>query len=725
MSIQNYLNQIKTAVFGKDVRQSIHDAIKQCYDDASVDHDNANMEVKLARGTHETLNDRITENEKNQENLSSQLEHNVQQINNKVDKVTGKSLSTNDYNNAEKAEVEKVKSKADISYVNTKVASISSGTPLFASSVAEMTDTTKNYCNLSDGYIYTYDGSSFIKSTLKYQESGISDNQITPIKTSFLELDRNKNEFDGNTFLEGFKLTGDNTTANIEADVNSVIAIIKIEPNTIYTIMVNENELELEYEGRKYFKYMTSSTLYTNAQTNIEHTLNGAKYGTSFTFTSSDTDKYLYVYLSNSSNVKSPIQVLKGVHSNININTYEECYFQKFNVKNDFLEVHNLFDGQYLKNIAISGSNINDITLKSSTNCITAIIPIEGSKDYSAILSETPLFYEQNNFFKWVTSDTLYTGAVYQGSMRIGKFGTVLNKKYLNFTSAATDKYLYIYTNDTNRTDILIEVVEGTQTEMTITSNEQVYKPSKKLSVYSKTEINELLKNIDRQDTSKEEIAWFGDSISKLKLLPHRVAKLINANVYDCSVAGSVMVKQVASNINYELLGFLEISKSIKSGDFTTQTNAANELDNKDSGDRHLNISTLKSIDFTKIKKLVALYGTNDFYHQVVTLEEYKQGMRDAITNILSTYPHIQMYFISPTWRGDTTPNPKGYKLIDYVNAEEEVCNEFNIPFFNLYKNCGINALNMGLFLISDKLHQTEKGDELLSEKCARFLLSN
>nr|DAZ05568.1 MAG TPA: hypothetical protein [Caudoviricetes sp.] len=74
MSIQNYLNQIKTAVFGKDVRQSIYYAIKQCYDDASVDHDNANMEVKLARGTHETLNDRITENEKNQENLSSQLD---------------------------------------------------------------------------------------------------------------------------------------------------------------------------------------------------------------------------------------------------------------------------------------------------------------------------------------------------------------------------------------------------------------------------------------------------------------------------------------------------------------------------------------------------------------------------------------------------------------------------------------------------------------------------
>ncbi len=59
MSISNHLNKIKNAVFGKDVRGAIHDAIKQCYDDASINHDNANMEVKLARGTHTTLNDRL------------------------------------------------------------------------------------------------------------------------------------------------------------------------------------------------------------------------------------------------------------------------------------------------------------------------------------------------------------------------------------------------------------------------------------------------------------------------------------------------------------------------------------------------------------------------------------------------------------------------------------------------------------------------------------------
>lgn len=74
-NIQNYLNQIKTAVFGKDVRESIHDAIKQCYDDASIDHDNANMEVKLARGSHDTLNERFTSVEENIKNNSEQLEH--------------------------------------------------------------------------------------------------------------------------------------------------------------------------------------------------------------------------------------------------------------------------------------------------------------------------------------------------------------------------------------------------------------------------------------------------------------------------------------------------------------------------------------------------------------------------------------------------------------------------------------------------------------------------
>lgn len=73
MSITNKLNQIKNAIYGKEVRGAIHDAIKQVYDDASVNHDNANMEVKLARGTHTTLNDRLDNVDEIQAQTNAQL----------------------------------------------------------------------------------------------------------------------------------------------------------------------------------------------------------------------------------------------------------------------------------------------------------------------------------------------------------------------------------------------------------------------------------------------------------------------------------------------------------------------------------------------------------------------------------------------------------------------------------------------------------------------------
>ncbi len=46
---------------------------KQCYDDASINHDNANMEVKLARGTHTTLNDRLDKSDEIQAQTNAQL----------------------------------------------------------------------------------------------------------------------------------------------------------------------------------------------------------------------------------------------------------------------------------------------------------------------------------------------------------------------------------------------------------------------------------------------------------------------------------------------------------------------------------------------------------------------------------------------------------------------------------------------------------------------------
>lgn len=71
-NIVNYLKQIITSEKGKDVRQSMHDAIKQVYDDAATSG-NANMEVTFARGTENTLNDRLTKMDQVAETTTAEL----------------------------------------------------------------------------------------------------------------------------------------------------------------------------------------------------------------------------------------------------------------------------------------------------------------------------------------------------------------------------------------------------------------------------------------------------------------------------------------------------------------------------------------------------------------------------------------------------------------------------------------------------------------------------
>ena len=57
-NIVECLNNIKNAVFGKDVRNAIYTGIKQCYDDA-IANGHTDMEVAQARNTYNNLNSRL------------------------------------------------------------------------------------------------------------------------------------------------------------------------------------------------------------------------------------------------------------------------------------------------------------------------------------------------------------------------------------------------------------------------------------------------------------------------------------------------------------------------------------------------------------------------------------------------------------------------------------------------------------------------------------------
>ncbi|WPC08756.1 hypothetical protein [Globicatella sp. PHS-GS-PNBC-21-1553] len=72
MGIDEILLQIITARYGREVRQAIHDGIKQAYDDA-IKNGNANMEVSQARGSYPSLNSRLDEVDNKQSQITAQL----------------------------------------------------------------------------------------------------------------------------------------------------------------------------------------------------------------------------------------------------------------------------------------------------------------------------------------------------------------------------------------------------------------------------------------------------------------------------------------------------------------------------------------------------------------------------------------------------------------------------------------------------------------------------
>ena len=151
---------------------------------ASIDPEVAFARESLVKGeTFATLDARLEESE---QDLVTYSAENVTQLAAKVDKVVGKGLSTNDYDDIEKGEVAKVASKADTAYVDTQIAAVTDGTPkavyatLVALQTAFPTGTAGIYLVTADGKWYYWNGSAWTAGGT-YQATGIANGAVTPI----------------------------------------------------------------------------------------------------------------------------------------------------------------------------------------------------------------------------------------------------------------------------------------------------------------------------------------------------------------------------------------------------------------------------------------------------------------------------------------------------------------------------------------------------------------
>lgn len=203
-NITELIKKIRSAILGKDVRESIARAIEKCYEDA-IGSGNTDMEVSEARGIYDTLKNR---------------------------------LDNSDNTKADKTSVENLQ---------TQINSLASGSPLVAGSVSEMTDTSKIYVNTTDGHWYYYNENNWIDGGV-YQateianesinEDKLKDKAVTTEKTNFASIGVNKfNINDANLY---YALTTQN---NLQSNSQRFVTnYIKVNPNDVlHFYSQNEN----------------------------------------------------------------------------------------------------------------------------------------------------------------------------------------------------------------------------------------------------------------------------------------------------------------------------------------------------------------------------------------------------------------------------------------------------------------------------------------------------
>ena len=360
--------------------------------------------------------------------------------------------------------------------------------------------------------------------------------------------------------------------------------------------------------------------------------------------------------------------------------------------KADFLklvESLNLFDG-YFTNFNLAGSSVFTFVKDPSTKHYGAILKINPGKTYSVATNP-----DYSGTIKVATSTNLVEGGQLNGSLSVNQ--TVSAGASRVFTAGENDQYLYVDLYNEG----FLKVVESV--------NPVIPFIGEKYPIF-----------LNNKEVSQ--IVWFGDSISCLRNLPHRVENAIGDKVFDVSIAGSTGSTH-SGGLAYDGTSFVGLVDAVISNDWTRVDESAALRDHWKNDE---NIANLKTVDFNTIDKVVLFYGTNDFGGTNNSLETYRSGMVSSIEKLINAYPHLQFYLVTPMYRTDwDTVNTQGLTLKEYVNETLEIAKRYSFPVLNAFESVGINDLNSGYYLNADGLHQNDSGDELLGEKLSKFLLSN
>lgn len=254
-------------------------------------------------------------------------------------------------------------------------------------------------------------------------------------------------------------------------------------------------------------------------------------------------------------------------------------------------------------------------------------------------------------------------------------------------------------------------------------------------------------------------LVCFGDSITQFTdSYGYSWTNYLNNNegatVYNVAIGGSQIRQRMAtsdsplsSNQAYAALDIYSLVKAACEQNFIYQDAAVSYLIENGENDYSRIISTLKQIDFNSIDMVIIFGGTNDWLNSPDYWGDFETStdamltsgaIRLIIQTLCSTYPHLQVMFITPIVRWissslaeRTTENwGDNYKVNDttlkeFVSKIKTLIKNEHLPICDLYTNLGWNQYNFYNFFYDDDGTHPYNGFKEIAKAIANFINSH
>lgn len=279
-----------------------------------------------------------------------------------------------------------------------------------------------------------------------------------------------------------------------------------------------------------------------------------------------------------------------------------------------------------------------------------------------------------------------------------------------------------------------------------------------------------LVKDVDdlkKRENSAESwkgktIVCFGDSLTELKDYDNNktyadyIHDITEAEVINIGIGGSQFRRRtelVANPTNYnQAYAALDIVSMVEAcciQEFSKQIAATNYLTTNDLDRNDEIIARMQTIDWSKVDVVTIFAGTNDWNNSNITsfgeltstdINTTFGAIKEIIRLLLTTYPHIHIYWFSPTvrWLTDDSGSRTdatwsdvferfGYTLEEFSDAILSVVKQFHLPMCDMYNTLGWNQYNFSQFFSeTDGVHpRVGEGTIQIAKKMIAFINSN